>query len=186
MVGEIRDRETAEIAIKASLTGHLVLSTVHTNDSAGAVTRLVDMGVQPFLVASSLVGVLAQRLVRTICQDCKVPINPDPKVLRDMGIDPQRCNVVYKGEGCSKCGGNGYRGRMGIYELMLIDDEMRALINKNVDASTIKAAAKAKGLIDLRGDGASKVIAGITTLEEVNRVTQEDSIAFEALNDEAA
>jgi len=138
MVGEIRDRETAEIAIQASLTGHLVLSTVHTNDSAGAVSRLVDMGVEPFLVASSLIGVLAQRLVRTICPSCKESYVPSREELREVGLDPATVKTLWRGRGCKQCGDTGYLGRLGIYELMLIDDDIRNLINKNVDANTIK------------------------------------------------
>ncbi len=182
MVGEIRDRETAEIAIQASLTGHLVLSTVHTNDSAGAVTRIVDMGVEPFLVASSLIGVLAQRLVRTICNECKESYEPEPAELVDIGVDAHKAATsrVYRGRGCAKCLQTGYQGRTGIYELMLIDDEIRQLILKNVDASTIKNVARKKGLKSLREDGAEKVLAGITTTAEVTRVTQEDSMSLEA------
>ena len=179
MVGEIRDRETAEIAIQASLTGHLVLSTVHTNDSSGAVTRLVDMGVEPFLVASSLVGVLAQRLVRTICPDCRKGYKPTPEELLEIGIDPGDVTEIFKGEGCARCLQTGYQGRTGIYELMLVDDGIRDLILKNVDASTIKHAARKKGLLSLREDGADKVKRGITTTAEVTRVTQEDSMSLE-------
>ncbi|MFZ9886928.1 MAG: type II secretion system ATPase GspE [Myxococcota bacterium] len=181
MVGEIRDRETAEIAIQASLTGHLVLSTVHTNDSAGAVTRLVDMGVEPFLVASSLIGVLAQRLVRTVCQECKERYTPSAKELSDLGIEPSRAKEgVWRGRGCQRCLMTGYQGRTGIYELMLIDDEIRQLILKNVDAGTIKNLARKKGLLSLREDGADKVLSGITTTAEVTRVTQEDAMSLEA------
>jgi general secretion pathway protein E len=180
MVGEIRDRETAEIAIQASLTGHLVLSTVHTNDSAGAVTRLVDMGVEPFLVASSLVGVLAQRLVRTICKECKESYAPTPQELTEIGLDPKTVKEAWRGRGCPRCLDTGYQGRLGIYELMLVDDEIRQLVLKNVDASTIKNAARRKGLRSLREDGAEKVLAGITTTAEVARVTQEDSMSLEA------
>lgn len=180
MVGEIRDKETAEIAIQASLTGHLVLSTVHTNDAPGAVTRLVDMGVEPFLVASSLIGVLAQRLVRTICSKCRIEYVPTTEELRGIGLDPARVKKLYKGAGCKVCQGTGYQGRTGIYELMLIDDEVRALILKNVDSSTIKNKAREHGMISLRDDGADKVMQGITTAEEVSRVTQEDSMSLEA------
>jgi general secretion pathway protein E len=180
MVGEIRDRETAEIAIQASLTGHLVLSTVHTNDSAGAVSRLVDMGVEPFLVASSLTGVVAQRLVRTICSDCKEAYQPAAQELLEIGIDPGEVKEIWRGKGCPRCLGTGYKGRTGIYEIMLIDDEIRQLILKNVDASTIKNTAREKGLVPLREDGAEKVIAGVTTSAEVTRVTQEDAISLEA------
>jgi general secretion pathway protein E len=174
MVGEIRDRETAEIAIQASLTGHLVLSTVHTNDSAGAVTRLVDMGVEPFLVASSLVGVLAQRLIRTICDRCKTAYVPSEEELAELNIPAKKGLELFRGEGCVQCGGTGYVGRMGIYELMMVDDEIRKLILQNVDAGSLRALAKEKGLLTLREDGGDKVLAGITTVAEVRRVTQED------------
>ena len=182
MVGEIRDRETAEIAIQASLTGHLVLSTVHTNDAPGAVTRLVDMNIEPFLVASSLVGVLAQRLVRTICQNCKYEYSPSEEELQEVGMDPEVAKRLWKGEGCAQCQGSGYRGRMGIYELMLIDDDIRRLILQNTDAATVKNMARQKGLRTLREDGADKVLAGITTASEVARVTQEDSMSLEAFS----
>ena len=180
MVGEIRDKETAEIAVQASLTGHLVLSTVHTNDAPGAVTRLVDMGVEPFLVASSLIGVLAQRLVRTICPKCPEQYVPTPEELRGIGVDPKRVTTLTRGKGCAFCQGSGYRGRTGIYELMLIDDEVRQLILKNVDSGTLKHKAREKGMITLLEDGAEKVLAGITTCEEISRVTQEDSMSMEA------
>jgi general secretion pathway protein E len=180
MVGEIRDRETAEIAIQASLTGHLVLSTVHTNDAPGALTRLVDMGIEPFLVASSLIGVLAQRLLRTICSKCKMEYVPTHEEVSGVGLDPKKVTVLYKGKGCRACQGTGYQGRTGIYELMLIDDDIRALILKNTDSSTIKHKARERGMITLRDDGAEKVRQGITTAEEVSRVTQEDSMSLEA------
>lgn len=180
MVGEIRDKETAEIAVQASLTGHLVMSTVHTNDAPGAVTRLVDMGVEPFLVASSLIGVLAQRLVRTICPKCIEDYEPTPEELRGISIDPSKVKTLKRGRGCSHCQGSGYRGRLGIYELMLIDDEVRKLILKNVDSGTLKAKAREKGMRTLLEDGADKVLAGITTCEEVSRVTQEDSMSMES------
>jgi general secretion pathway protein E len=181
MVGEIRDRETAEIAIQASLTGHLVMSTVHTNDAAGAVTRLVDMQVEPFLVASSLIGILAQRLVRTICPHCKTPYAPTQEELQEVGIDDSNVKQLWHGEGCVKCQGTGYQGRLGIFELMTLDDDVRQLILKNVDAGTIKNAARELGMRTLREDGAQKVIEGLTTVAEVSRVTQEDSMSLEAI-----
>ncbi|MBI5497794.1 MAG: type II secretion system ATPase GspE [Deltaproteobacteria bacterium] len=177
MVGEIRDRETAEIAIQASLTGHLVMSTVHTNDAAGAITRLVDMQVEPFLVASSLVGVLAQRLVRVVCPDCRVAYQPTAEELFEVGIDMKKLDgppTIFKKQGCSKCSNTGYVGRRGIYELMLLDDEIRQLILKNTDAGTIKRAAVRKGMTTLREDGARKVLAGLTTIQEVAMVTADD------------
>ncbi|ABF92256.1 general secretory pathway protein E [Myxococcus xanthus DK 1622] len=180
MVGEIRDKETAEIAIQASLTGHLVLSTVHTNDAAGAVTRLVDMGVEPFLVASSLTGILAQRLVRRVCPDCRVPFEPTDAELKELGHSvasfKQRYGVdrIYKASGCPSCNRNGYRGRTGIYEFLPVDDDVRQLVLKNVDASTIKRSATSKGMTTLLDDGARKIALGETTIAEVLSITQED------------
>jgi general secretion pathway protein E len=179
MVGEIRDKETAQIAIEASLTGHLVFSTLHTNDAAGAVTRLVEMGVEPFLVASSLTGVLAQRLVRRVCPECRVKYTPTDEELSKLGLDRARFKSfggtdVYRAEGCNACGKNGYRGRTGIYELLLVDDDIRQLVLKNVDSSTIKKKAVEKGMLTLLDDGALKIAAGHTTIAEVLSVTQED------------
>jgi general secretion pathway protein E len=180
MVGEIRDLETAEIAIQASLTGHLVLSTVHTNDAAGAITRLVDMGVQPFLVASSLVGVLAQRLVRVLCPDCRKPYAPTKEEREQVGLSDEilaqagNPRVVYKAQGCPACQNTGYQGRTGIYELMLVDDDIRALILKSVDSSAIKRAAVNHGMLSLLQHGAYKVALGVTTAAEVLSVTAED------------
>jgi general secretion pathway protein E len=178
MVGEIRDRDTAEIAIQASLTGHLVLSTVHTNDAPGAITRLADMGVEPFLVASSLIGVLAQRLIRTVCPDCREAYQPSEEALREIGVQLSNLKsvpTIYRGKGCQKCVFTGYRGRSGIYELMPIDDDIRQLILEKVDAGTIKKSAVKRGMRTLREDGAKKVLAGVTTIEEVLSVTQEDN-----------
>ncbi len=181
MVGEIRDLETAEIAIQASLTGHLVFSTVHTNDAAGAVTRLVDMGVQPFLVASSVVGILAQRLVRQVCPLCRVPYEPTEEELNQVGsslekLHAQGTRIIYKGspDGCEHCEHTGFKGRTAIYELMFVDDEVRQLILKNVDSNTIKKAAMAKGMRTLIEDGARKVGLGVTTTSEVLWVAQQD------------
>ena len=179
MVGEIRDRETAEIAIQASLTGHLVFSTVHTNDAASAITRLVDMGVEPFLVASSLMAVMAQRLVRRVCQQCREAYRPTAEELKEVGLTPDDVGragnpTVYRAKGCEACGGSGYRGRTGIYELLMVDDDIRQLTLKNVDSSTIKRSGVQKGMRTLLDDGARKVLAGETTLAEVLSVTQED------------
>ena len=180
MVGEIRDLPTAEIAIQASLTGHLVFSTVHTNDAAGAITRLVDMGVQPFLVASSLVGVLAQRLVRVLCPACRKAYEPSAEELRQASITDKilaeagNPRFLYKAQGCAACQHTGYQGRTGIYELMLVDDDVRQLILKNVDSSTIKRQAQARGMLTLLEHGAYKVARGITTAAEVLSVTAED------------
>ncbi|MGF1510237.1 MAG: type II secretion system ATPase GspE [Myxococcota bacterium] len=176
MVGEIRDRETAEIAIQASLTGHLVLSTVHTNDSPGAVTRLVDMGVEPFLVSSTLIGVLAQRLVRNVCNTCREAYEPSAEQCREIGLKPQPGLTFYREVGCSACLETGYRGRSGIYEMLVIDDEVRRLILKNVDAGTIKRYATSHGMRSLLVDGARKVVAGVTTPEEVLRVAKDEEV----------
>jgi general secretion pathway protein E len=169
MVGEIRDALTAEIAIQASLTGHLVLSTLHTNDSSTAVTRLIDMGIEPFLVASSLSAILAQRLVRVICPQCREEYSADREY---PGITLP--DVLYRGAGCDACFGLGTLGRTGIYELLLVDPEICSMIIKQTPAGVIKEYAVAKGMKTLREDGLLKVAAGVTTIEEVLRVTQED------------
>ena len=195
MVGEIRDSETASMAVTASLTGHLVFSSVHTNDAAGAITRLVDMGIEPFLVASSLVGLLAQRLIRRVCVDCRVVHRPSPEELAKVGLDAEKFfagtivrpvlktsvkppppGLVYNANpnGCTRCNKSGYTGRSAIYELLLIDDEIRQLALKNSDSGQIKKAAVRKGMRTLREDGALKVLAGMTTIEEVLLVTAED------------
>jgi general secretion pathway protein E len=207
MVGEIRDKETAEIAIHASLTGHLVLSTIHTNDAAGAVTRLVEMEIEPFLVRSSVIGILAQRLVRMLCPHCKVPYRPTDYELQQLGLDRERLArkarrklstryavhnqqyefvgetmgdpVFYKPGGCDACIQKGFMGRRGIYELMVIDDAVGPLILKSADAQTIKRMAMSQGMDTLRDDGARKVIKGLTTVEEVLAASQEDVIIDE-------
>jgi general secretion pathway protein E len=170
MVGETRDKETAEIAINASLTGHFVLSTLHTNDSSSAPTRLIDMGVQPFLISSSLVGVLAQRLVRTLCNACKqrTLLSDFEKVVLDVDELPEDA-TVFKPMGCSKCHGTGYSGRTVVSELLLINDEIRSLIIQKVDAATIKKAAVRNGMRTLRGDALDKIFEGITSVEEILR-----------------
>jgi general secretion pathway protein E len=176
MVGEIRDLETAEIAIQASLTGHLVFSTLHTNDAAGAVTRLIDMGVEPFLVSSSVIAIMAQRLVRIICPKCKEAYEPPEESLRELGLNPKmlKSDKVFRGKGCESCLGTGYYGRSGIFELLLIDDEIRQLILDRISSNIIKKKAIEKGMLTLRGDGALKVVAGVTTIEEVLRITREE------------
>jgi len=177
LVGEIRDVETAEIAIQASLTGHLVFSTLHTNDAPSAITRLVDMGVEPFLVGSSLVAVLAQRLVRVLCKECKEPYQGTPEEFAELGIKvPDRPIRLYRAKGCAACNYTGYRGRLGIFELMLIDDDIRALVSQNVDSKTIKHKAIQKGMHALRSDGALKVLKGITSVAEVLRATEEEGV----------
>ena len=174
LVGEIRDMETAEIAIQSALTGHLVFSTLHTNDAASAVTRLTDMGIEPFLVTSSVIGIMAQRLLRVICDNCREEYTPDEESLLNIGITPEMTagKKFYRGKGCPACLNTGYRGRIGVFELMLMDDSIKNLILKTSDANAIKKMAVKKGMITLRHDGAQKVFDGITTIEEVFRVTQ--------------
>jgi len=176
MIGEIRDPETAEIAIQASLTGHLVLSTLHTNDAASAVTRLIDMGIEPYLISSSVVAVMAQRLLRVICPECKRPYTPDEQVI-SLWPEEERLSkmkeLFYKGLGCENCLDTGYLGRTGIFELLVIDDDIKELINKRSGSHIIKEAAIEKGMSTLREDGLCKALAGKTTLEEVCMVTQD-------------
>jgi len=177
MVGEVRDTETARMAIQSSLTGHLVFSTLHTNDSAGAISRLLDLGVEPYLVSSSLIAIMAQRLVRRVCPDCRKEYEPTNRELRELGlgdVPPQTEARFYVGAGCDKCFQTGYRGRTGIYELMLINEEIQNLIYQRGTAGTIKKASLDAGLQTLRMDGARKVLAGTTTIPEVLRVTQAD------------
>ena len=173
MVGEIRDLETAEIAVQASLTGHLVMSTLHTNTAVGAVTRLRDMGVEPFLLSSSLVGVLAQRLVRMLCKDCRKTVEPTDRERTFLGLDAADRAPVFKPVGCKECGGSGFRGRTGIYELISLDDTMRTMIHDGASEHELEAYARQLGP-GIRDDGRFKVLAGDTTIEEVLRVTQED------------
>jgi len=175
MVGEIRDRETAEIAVRSALTGHLVFSTLHTNDAPSAVTRLVDMGVEDYLLGSSLIGVLAQRLVRVICPECKSPDVAPTASLMDAGFsvgDDARIEL-YRGAGCPNCEHTGYKGRAGIFELLEINDSLRRLILTNPDSNVLKAEAVRNGMRTLKDDGWSKVLSGLTTADEVLRVTQE-------------
>ena len=176
MVGEIRDSETAEIAIQAALTGHLVFSTLHTNDSFGAVTRLVDMGIEPFLVSSSILAVLAQRLVRRLCPDCREPYKAERNRARANRTQGRRAsqNKICRPKGCRNCRNTGYRGRMAIQELMIMDDEIRALVMQNADAATLRRTCTSKGMKLLRQDGAARVLRGETSIEELLRVTQED------------
>jgi general secretion pathway protein E len=171
MVGEIRDYETAEIAIQASLTGHLVLSTLHTIDASSAVIRLVDMQVEPFLVASSLAAVLAQRLVRTICPHCREEYQ---STAAEMAYIPSHVSKLYRGKGCKECRESGYLGRTGIFELLMIDGSIRQMIAERASAQDIKNYGVEKGMNTLFADGLNKVMHGITTLQEVLRVTQKD------------
>jgi general secretion pathway protein E len=174
LVGEIRDHETAESAVQSALTGHLVFSTLHTNDSAGAITRLVDIGIEPFLISSSVIAVAAQRLVRVLCEHCKEPHHPDETLLMAIGISNETTHnaEIHMAVGCEKCFHTGYWGRIGIYELMLMGRELKSLILKSYDANRIMEEARKLNMISLRQDGIQKVLKGITTIEEVLRVTQ--------------
>ena len=176
MVGEIRDSETADVAIQAALTGHLVFSTVHTNDSAGAITRLQDMGIESFLISSSLLAALAQRLVRVLCKHCREPYEPDEKLLREMGDCGDKAGVIYRNVGCPECNHTGYKGRIGIFELLVVQDEIRKLILEKTSANIIKDAARRNGMLTLREDGWRKVRAGITSAAEIYRVTLEEDV----------
>ncbi len=208
MVGEIRDKETAEIAMHASMTGHLVLSTIHTNDAASAVNRLVEMDIEPFLVRSNVIGILAQRLVRVLCPHCKVPYTAAPYELQQLGIDPERTRrrderklsqryqlhgldytpigwrgpglpTFYKPKGCDRCDNKGFTGRRGIYELLVMEDVVAGHILAKADAQTIKRAAMSQGMDTMRDDGARKVLEGRTTVEEVVAATQDDVVIDE-------
>ncbi|MBI2014227.1 MAG: type II secretion system ATPase GspE [Candidatus Rokubacteria bacterium] len=175
LIGEIRDLETAEIAIQASLTGHLVFSTLHTNDAPGAITRLQDMGVEPYLVASTLEAVLAQRLVRRICAACRVPDAPSAADLSALGLEVAAGTTLWRGRGCDECRGTGYRGRTGIYELFAVTEEARSLILRRAPSRDIRRVAVEGGMVTLRLDGWAKACEGVTTVEEILRVTQEDA-----------
>lgn len=176
LIGEIRDAETADIAIHSALTGHLVLSTLHTNDSPSAITRLIDMGMEDYLLSSTILCILAQRLVRVICPHCKVPSKADPSLLEEIGIKEGGDVKVMEGKGCEYCSHTGYFGRTGIFELLILDDEMRKFILLEKDSSKIKEMARRKGMRTLREDGWLRVKEGITTLSEVMRVTHEEEI----------
>lgn len=178
MVGEIRDGETADIAIHASLTGHLVLSTLHTTDAAGAVSRLLDMGVEPYLAASSVIAIMAQRLVRRICPECREEYEPAPNMLQlmDSEVEGEVPRVQWRGAGCSACRYTGYQGRCGIFELLTVDERVRSLIMQRAPASQIKAVGVDEGMRTLRQDGWDKVVEGVTTIEEVVRVTAQDEV----------
>jgi len=176
MIGEIRDFETAEIAIKAALTGHLVLSTLHTNDAPSTATRLIDMGVEPFLVTASLILVIAQRLARRICPTCKKSYKPSPELLKQLGIRPKpgRELVFYEGEGCPACSDTGYRGRIALYEIMEIDDHVSHCIMQGMQSKELKKEARKQGMLSLRDSGIRKVLSGLTTVKEVLSVTFEN------------
>ena len=176
MVGEIRDFETAQIGIQAALTGHLVLSTVHTNDAPGTVTRMIDMGIEPFLISSAVILILAQRLIRKICSECKEQIQVHPQLLMDLGVPPDEVKTfpTFKGKGCPICSGTGYKGRLGLYEVMLLKDEVKELILARASTTEIKKEAIRMGMKTLRQSGIHKIKTGMTTIEEVLRATMED------------
>jgi len=173
LIGEIRDKETADIAVQSALTGHLVFSTLHTNDSASAITRLVDIGVEPFLISSSLIAVIAQRLLRTLCNDCKEAYQPDDLAFKSIDMDPERYRDqrVYRARGCENCFHTGYKGRNAIFEIMVLNEELRSLILKSYDSNVIKKRALEMNMLSLRQDGIQKLLNGVTTIEEVFRVT---------------
>lgn len=172
MIGEIRDLETAEIAVQASLTGHLVMSTLHTNTAVGAITRLRDMGIEPFLISSSLLGVLAQRLVRTLCNDCKEPYEADKETKKLFDLKKKDSLTLYHAKGCEACNHKGYRGRTGIHELLMVDESVQELIHSEAGEQAIEKAIRST-TPSIRDDGLAKVRQGITSLEEVMRVTKE-------------
>jgi len=173
LIGEIRDRETAEIAVQASLTGHLVFSTLHTNDAPSAIARLLDLGLEPFLVTATLEGIIAQRLVRKICSNCKAEYTPSEEQLMELELRPEDVTgrKFHYGKGCENCNNTGYRGRQGIYEIMLLDDEMRDMIIKHASTQVLRAEAKKRGMRTLRQAGLMSIYDGVTTIEEVVRET---------------
>jgi len=177
MVGEIRDLETAEVAIQAALTGHLVLSTLHTNDAVEAVTRLMDIGVEPYLISSSLIGVLAQRLVRGICPNCKAPVPAGAEIVKQLGGLLPKSNLppmLSRGKGCKNCKQSGYQGRQGIFEFLVLNEKIKRLVAEKASSQVIRETAKeTTGMLSLREDGLKKVVKGVTTLEEVDRVAFE-------------
>ena len=172
MIGEIRDIETAQIAVQASLTGHLVLATLHTNDAVSAITRLVDMGIEPFLLASSLIGICAQRLVRRLCPECRTAVKPDRAQLLQLGLQTE-VGKIYSANGCAACMHTGYRGRTGIYEFLRIDDRLRLLIHDRAPEQALRDYSVTNGMQPLRADGMRWVAQGTTSLEEVIRVTRD-------------
>jgi len=178
LIGEIRDTETAEIAIHSALTGHLVFSTLHTNDAASATTRLIDMGIEDYLLSSTLIGILAQRLVRVVCPHCKEFYQPDDSLLKQVGISAEELSKVrlVSPKGCVECGFTGYKGRQGIFEFLRISDEIRSLILQKKDSQVIKELARRRGMRTLREDGWLRVKEGMTTMQELLRVTQEEVI----------
>jgi type IV pilus assembly protein PilB len=172
MLGEIRDQETAHIAVQASLTGHLVLSTLHTNDAPASITRLINIGVEPYLISAALNAVLAQRLVRKVCQHCKEEFIPSPEMQEFLTLQGFMSEKTYKGKGCDRCRKTGYSGRLGIYEMMVMDDGMRDIITRNPDVTHLRKLCRERGLVTLRQDGFEKVMKGLTTVDEILRVTE--------------
>jgi len=173
----MRDTETAQIAIQSALTGHLVFSTVHTNNAPATITRLIDMGIEPFLVSSTIIGVLAQRLVRSICPDCRKSYIPHPEQLRELGIKEENFRKIgrsfYRGTGCNKCRNTGYRGRLGIHELLEMSEGVKNTILESSDSNSIKKQALKENMITLRRDGVNKILHGLTTAEEILSITSE-------------
>jgi type II secretory ATPase GspE/PulE/Tfp pilus assembly ATPase PilB-like protein len=170
MVGEVRDPETAEITIRSALTGHLVFSTLHTNDAAGGVTRLLDMGIEPYLVASSVLCFIAQRLVRVICESCKEPVTPEPQLRQQFGV-AELPRQIWRGRGCQACKGAGYKGRTAIYEFLVVDEAIHHLILAHASSHDIARAAGGAGMRTLRQDGWQRIVKGLTTPQEVLRVS---------------
>jgi type IV pilus assembly protein PilB len=172
-VGEIRDLETAEIAVQSSLTGHLVFSTLHTNDAPTAITRLTDLGMPSFLITASLEGVLAQRLVRRICVDCRTEFEPSDELIMELGLSPSEAKgrSYFYGRGCERCNNTGYKGRVGIFELMIVNDDVRDLIMANASADEIRSLARSQGMVTLRDSGLKMIFDGVTTIDEVVRET---------------
>jgi len=175
MIGEIRDVETVEIAIRSALTGHLVFSTIHTNDAPSSISRLIDMGVEPFLIASSLAGILAQRLIRKLCQKCKDPYKPGKELVKQLGLDIKKDYTFYKAKGCDACNKNGYKGRAGIFELLRGSDAIKDMIIRRASVLELREQATKEGMKTLLQSGIQKVVIGDTSLEEVYRVTQEEA-----------
>ena len=180
LVGEIRDAETAEIAIQAALTGHLVFSTLHTNDAPGALTRLIDMGVKPFLVASSIQAVMAQRLIRILCPKCKEPYTPEQVLLSAIGLEPKdiKGKTLYKAVGCKECKDTGFRGRKGIFELMELTSEMREMVFKREPVDKLREVSRMNGMVVLLEDGVRKFLDGLTTIEEIISITHREDITY--------
>jgi type IV pilus assembly protein PilB len=172
MLGEIRDKETANIAVQASLTGHLVLSTLHTNDAPASVTRLINIGVEPYLISSAVNAILAQRLVRKTCQHCKEEFKPSPEMKEFLALQGFASETTFHGKGCDRCRKTGYSGRLGIYELLVMDDSLRDLVTANPDVNQLRKLCRERGLVTLREDGFQKVMKGLTTADEILRVTE--------------